>query len=90
MRSAPGLAHWRRSRSPSPGAGDPPAFLAHGDADTTVRLKNSRNLAAKLEAAGVPVELKVYPGVNHIPILLALTRTFRGKAQRARRTRSPS
>ena len=62
------------------GAGDPPAFLGHGDADTTVKLKNSRNLAAKLEAAGVPVELKVYPGVNHVPILLALTRTFRGKA----------
>ena len=62
------------------GAGDPPAFLGHGDADATVKLKNSRNLAAKLEAAGVPVELKVYPGVNHVPILLALTRTFRGKA----------
>lgn len=61
-------------------AGDPPAFLGHGDADTTVRLKNSRNLAAKLEAAGVPVELKVYPGIKHVPILLALTRTFRGKA----------
>ena len=62
------------------GAGDPPAFLGHGDVDSTVRLKNSANLAAKLSAAGVPVELKVYPGVQHVPLLLALTRTFRGKA----------
>ena len=75
---------WPRPRETQPiefaSAGDPPAFLAHGDIDSTVRLKNSANLAAKLQAAGVPVELKVYPGVQHVPLLLALTRTFRGKA----------
>ena len=75
---------WPRPEETQPitfaGAGDPPAFLGHGDVDSTVRLKNSANLAAKLQAAGVPVELKVYPGVQHIPLLLALTRTFRGKA----------
>jgi acetyl esterase/lipase len=58
----------------------PPAFLATGDQDTTVRPKNTVALAAKLRAAGVPVEEHIYPGLDHADTLLALSRPFRGKA----------
>jgi acetyl esterase/lipase len=61
-------------------AGAPPAFLAYGTRDTTVQPKNSLNLAAALRARGDTVELKAYPGLDHIAILLALSKPFRGKA----------
>lgn len=62
------------------GPGDPPTFLAHGLADTTVMPRNTTALAAKLKAAGVAVEVKLYPKLGHADVVLALTRTFRGKA----------
>lgn len=62
------------------GAQDPPTFLAHGSKDTTVKVRNTERLAAKLRAAGVPVEAHVYEGLDHKDVVLALTRTFRGKA----------
>ncbi len=58
----------------------PPFFLAYGSVDTTVRPKNSINMAAALKAVGVPVELKAYDGVGHVGILLALSTWRRGKA----------
>ena len=58
----------------------PPAFLATGDADTMVFPKNTVKLAAKLRAAGVPVEEEHYPGVDHVRMVLALSRPFRGRA----------
>ena len=61
-------------------AGSPPAFLATGDQDTTVRPKNTISLAAKLRAARVPVEERLYPGLDHADTLLALSRLFRDKA----------
>lgn len=61
-------------------ASSPPAFLATGDQDTTVRPKNTVSLAEKLKAAGVLVEDHVYPGLDHKDTLLALSRPFRGKA----------
>lgn len=45
---------------------EPPALLITGADDTTVDPKNTRSLAAKLKAAGVPVETTVYPGLGHI------------------------
>lgn len=58
----------------------PPAFLATGDADTMVYPRNTRALAAKLRDAGVEVEERHYAGVDHIRILLALSRPLRGGA----------
>jgi acetyl esterase/lipase len=58
--------------------GAPPALLIHGDADERVRPRNSRNLAAKLQAANVPVQLVVYPDVGHAKTVVALARPFRG------------
>lgn len=60
--------------------GAPPALLATGLADVTVQPGNSERLAAKLAAAGVPVTLRVYPGVGHVGLVTALARPFRGKA----------
>lgn len=61
-------------------AGTPRVFVATGDADETVRPRNSAALARKLGAAGGRVELKTYPGLDHAGILLALGRSFRGRA----------
>ncbi|MDP4024541.1 alpha/beta hydrolase [Methylobacterium sp. NEAU 140] len=58
----------------------PPAFLATGDGDTTVRPRHTVSLAAKLRAAHVPVQERIYPGLDHRDTLLALSVTFRSKA----------
>lgn len=62
------------------GAGDPPTLLLIGAEDRTVRPRNSRALAARLRAGGVPVDLRSYPKLGHVGVLVALARPFRGKA----------
>lgn len=62
------------------GAGDPPALLATGDRDDTVRPRNSDALAARLTAAGVAVERRRYPRVGHVGIITAIARPLRGRA----------
>ena len=62
------------------GRGSPPSFLATGDQDTTVRPKNTVNLASRLRASGVPVVERIYPGLDHKDTLLALSVLFRDKA----------
>lgn len=75
---------WPRGEETQPvsfaGAGDPPALLVTGSDDATVRPRNSDSLAAKLRAAGVPVERTDYEGVGHVGILTAVARPFRGRA----------
>ena len=61
-------------------ASAPPTLLLAGADDETVRPRNSKALAAKLSAAGVAAELKLYPGIGHIGILTAIAKPFRGKA----------
>lgn len=58
----------------------PPLWLATGTDDTTVQPRNSERLAAAVTAAGGRATLARYAGLGHIGILLALSRTFRGKA----------
>ena len=62
------------------GRAAPPMFLATGEDDTTVKPRNTRALAGRLQAAGSPVTVKTYPGIGHIGILLALSVPFRGQA----------
>jgi acetyl esterase/lipase len=62
------------------GAGDPPALLLHGSADTVVLPRNSEALAARLRAGGVAVDSRAYPGLGHVGIVLALARPFRRRA----------
>lgn len=57
-----------------------PLFLGHGDKDTLVYPRNSLHLAEAVRARGGQAEVKLYPGLDHAGILLALSRTFRGKA----------
>ena len=85
----PGVAQaafgaWPRPEETQPitfaNAGDPPALLLAGVKDTTVKPANSTRLAAKLAAAGVSAEARLYPDVAHIGILTALSEPFRGKA----------
>lgn len=61
-------------------ASSPPAFLATGESDTTVKPRNTKALAAALRAKGVAVEERHYEGLNHADTVLALSRPFRGKA----------
>jgi acetyl esterase/lipase len=60
--------------------GDPPVWLATGDADVTVRPRNSYALAERLRAAGGRATVKTYPGVGHVDIVTALAIPFRGRA----------
>lgn len=50
-------------------AGQPPVFLAHGDRDERVWLRNSLNMTEKLESAGNSVTLKIYPGFDHTDLI---------------------
>ncbi len=60
-------------------AGMPPMLLVHGENDTEVYPKNTRNFAAKLKAAGSPVQTIIYPDARHQAMILSLLNGFRGK-----------
>ncbi len=78
------FGHVRDSKSTQPisfaGPGKPPVLLLQGEDDDTVYPHNAKNLAAALKAAGSQAEVKLYPGLGHIGIILALSKPFRGKA----------
>lgn len=57
----------------------PPLWLASGDEDTTVRPRNSQNLAAAIEKTGGSATLRIYPGMGHTGIVMALSVPFRSK-----------
>jgi acetyl esterase/lipase len=54
-------------------AGAPPFLLLHGADDTTVFPRNAKGLQTAFEKAGQQVEIKIYPGISHVDILLALS-----------------
>jgi len=58
----------------------PPALFIHGTADTVVKPGNSERLAAAWRAAGAPVELKLYPDVDHIDVVGAHAALLRARA----------
>jgi acetyl esterase/lipase len=58
-------------------AGAPPLLLVSGDADTTVRPRNTEALAARIRAAGGAVQTRIYPGIGHIDILTGISRIAR-------------
>lgn len=61
-------------------AASPPVLLLTGDGDDTVFPRNSIALAKALTTAGASAEMRSYPGIGHIGILLAISKPFRGKA----------
>ncbi|HEX6375565.1 MAG TPA: alpha/beta hydrolase [Allosphingosinicella sp.] len=78
------FGQWPRPSETQPVAhaarGAPPVLLLHGGADSRVKPRNSRALAARLSAAGADVRLKLYPRLGHIGILTALAIPFRRQA----------
>lgn len=59
---------------------EPPMLLMQGSTDKIVWPRNATSLAAAMQRVGEPVEVKMYPGIGHAAILLAMSRPFRGKA----------
>ncbi len=58
---------------------NPPMLLLAGDADDTVRPRNTAALAARIQERGGPVESRIYPGVGHIGIITAFAPLFSGR-----------
>ena len=58
-----GVADWQPVQLAKRGA--PPALLLHGEADDVVEVSHARRMAAQLEALGVDVTLRIYPGRGH-------------------------
>lgn len=57
-------------------AGAPPLLLMHGTADTVVRVRNARRLAAAVEAQGGAVGTIEFDGMGHAGIIMGLSRPF--------------
>ena len=57
-----------------------PMLLLAGADDTTVRPKNTLDLAARIRAAGGPVAENIYPDLAHIGIITAFAPLFRHRA----------
>lgn len=58
----------------------PPTLLMHGKADTLVNIKNMREFAAALKAAGVLIKTHELNGIGHLGIILAIAKPFRWRA----------
>ena len=58
----------------------PPFLILHGTEDKTCLPRNSINLDKALHAAGAVSTLKLYQGVGHVGIVLALAMPLRGLA----------
>lgn len=57
----------------------PPMLLLHGENDTTVYVKNSRNFANAASKAGAPdVTLKTYSSLSHARLIAVLSAPLRG------------
>lgn len=59
---------------------EPPMLLLQGKDDHTVDPRNARSLADKLQSTGETVQLRMYPDVGHVGLLLSLSRPFDYKA----------
>lgn len=58
----------------------PPLLLLTGDKDTVVKPRNSKALSERIKSLGGQQQLKIYPGVDHADIIMAVARPFRKKA----------
>jgi acetyl esterase/lipase len=63
----------------------PPMLLVHGEADTLVKPRNTRALAAALTAAGAAAETVFYPDMDHNAPLISLASPWRERRDVARR-----
>lgn len=56
---------------------EPPMLLLHGRDDRLVWASNSQSLHGRMQAAGRDSQLRLYPDVGHVGIVLSLGRTLR-------------
>lgn len=61
-------------------AGAPPLLLMQGTRDATVRLHNTRSLAAAIARAGGRVAVRYYDGVGHADLVGTLSIPLRHRA----------
>ena len=54
-----------RVQSIHPSNAKTPLLICHGDADMVVNVLAGKKAAEIFEAAGVPTELRLYPGLGH-------------------------
>ena len=59
---------------------NPKLFLAHGADDTTVKPRNTTDLAARTRARGGPVTTKLYDDIGHIGLITAFAPLFQDRA----------
>lgn len=57
----------------------PPFLLVHGEADETVKVRNTRLLTEALAAASVPVDALYFAEMDHAAPLMALAAPFRSR-----------
>lgn len=62
------------------GGGAPAFLLLHGADDHTVRVTNTIHLAERLSRAGAVVEEHIYPGMEHLGVVLDLAPFLRSRA----------
>jgi acetyl esterase/lipase len=55
----------------------PPLLLLHGQSDTTVLVRNSRNLAERVRDLGGQAAITEYPKVGHAPLIGAFAKPLR-------------
>ena len=58
----------------------PPMLLLAGSADETVRPRNTLSLADRIQGSHGVADAKIYPGVGHIGLVIAIAPLFQGKA----------
>ncbi|MEO1647241.1 MAG: alpha/beta hydrolase [Pseudomonadota bacterium] len=63
----------------------PPTLLVHGEKDTLVRPRNSRELAQLIETAGGSAKLKIYDDMEHNDPLISLAAPWRNRRDVAQR-----
>jgi acetyl esterase/lipase len=82
-RAIDAMSHWPRPAETQPitfaRADAPPLLLATSDGDTTVRVRNAVNLAAKLQGLGASAEVINYGPLSHEEVVMALSVPFRAK-----------
>lgn len=61
-------------------ANAPPMFLAAGAKDTTVRPQNTLSLGEHVRKVGRQALVKIYPGIDHIGLILAIAPAFQWTA----------
>lgn len=58
----------------------PPMLLLHGQDDDAVWIKNSRNMAARVNQYGGKAELIVFPDMGHVKIIATVAQPLQGRS----------